>query len=210
MGREKAGVFRQTYENYLKEISKKDFDRISLIIGAIKDGKDLVLPYLKQAYRVSPDGVTDCRGKTVPFSVCVVLLKYVLMAPATRPTFRGEWMNFRDFSDARPLVSYFASNVTGVLEKGFAGRLDLLRQRCMALGGEESVFAASFDLSMTIPVLPNVTVVLNFNDRDEAFPAVANLLYDRSVALCLDMECVGITGATLAGTILQDRVPGQG
>lgn len=61
-------------------------------------------------------------------------------------------MNFRG-GYAGPIVSYFTSNVTGGLGKGCNDRLDLLRQRCMALGGEESVFGSSVDISMIIPVL---------------------------------------------------------
>lgn len=55
-----------------------------------------------------------------------------------------------------------------------------------------------------------MNVVFSFNDRDEAFPGVANLIYDRTVALCLKMAWVGIAGAALAGTILPGRVQGQG
>lgn len=208
MGMEKAVVFRQTYENYLKKISEIDLERIAPIIGATKKEGGVVIPYLNREYTVAPGGVTDDRGKTAFFPVSVVLLKYVLMAPVIRPTPKGEWMNFRDFPDAAPLVTYFGSNVIQVLVRGFAGRVNVLRQRCLALGAKSSLFASTFDLSVTIPVLPNVTVVLNFNDRDDEFPAAANLLFDRTVALCLDMECVGILGATLADVIQDNRVQG--
>ncbi|MDY0221559.1 MAG: DUF3786 domain-containing protein [Desulfobacterium sp.] len=207
---EKSDVFRQTYENYLKKISEIDFERIAPIIGAKKGEGGVVISYLDREYTVGPGGVTDDRGKTAFFPVSVVLLKYVLMAPAARPIPNDQWMNFRDFPDAGPLVTYFGSNVIQVLERGFEGRVNILRQRCLAIGAKNSPFASSFDLSVTIPVLPNVTVILNFNDRDDEFPAAANLLFDRTVALCLDMESVAIVGVAIAEAILEERVRGQG
>jgi hypothetical protein len=210
MDMKKADVFRKTYENYLKKISEIDLERIAPIIGGKKSEGGVVIPYIDREYTVGSDGVTDDRGKTASFPVSVVLLKYVLMAPGARPIPNGQWMNFRDFPDAGPLVTYFGSNVIQVLERGFDGRVNLLRQGCLALGAEDSPFASTFDLSVTIPVLPNVTVILNFNDRDDEFPGVANLLFDRTVALCLDMESVAILGVTLAEVILGDREKGQG
>lgn len=207
---EKADVFRQTYENYLKKISEIDLERIAPIIGAKKRDGGVVIPYIDREYTVAPGGVTDDAGKTAFFPVSVVLLKYVLMAPGERPIPKGQWMNFRDFPDAGPLVTYFGSNVIQVLEREFEGQVNMLRQRCLELGAKNSPFASTFDLSVTIPVLPNVTVILNFNDRDDEFPGVANLLFDRTVALCLDMESVAIAGVTLAEVILGDRVRGQG
>jgi hypothetical protein len=210
MGMEKADVFRQTYENYLKEISGIDLERVAPIIGAKKRDNGVVIPYLNREYTIAPGGVTYDGGKTAVFSVSVVLLKYVLMAPKTRPAPKDQWMNFRDFPDAGPLVTYFGSNVIKVLERGFEGRVNMLRQRCLALGAKNSSFASTFDLSVTIPVLPNVTVILNFNDRDDEFPCVANILFDSTVALCLDMESVAIVGATLANVILEKGAQGQG
>lgn len=210
MGMEKADVFRQTYENYLKKISELDLERLSPIIGAKKRDEGVVIPYLNREYTVSPDGVTYDGGKTAVFAVSVVLLKYVLMAPGIRPIPKGDWMNFRDFPDAGPLITYFGSNAIQVLEREFEGRVSTLRQRCFAFGAKNSSFAATFDLSVTIPVLPNVTVILNFNDRDDEFPSVANILFDRTAALCLDMESVAIVGATLAKVILEEGVQGQG
>ncbi len=199
----KAGVFKETYENYLQEISGLDLGNIAVILGGEIRDTGLLIPYFNREYTVSSTGVTNSLGATPDFAISVVLLKYVLMAPLVRPIPRGEWRSFRDFADAGPLVTYFSSNAIKALERAFAGRVDLLEERCRALGATASLFTSSYDLSMEIRVLPNIPLVINFNDRDEEFPPGCTILYDHTVESCLDMECVAITGATLAGILLK-------
>lgn len=203
MKTEKAGVFKETYENYVQEISGLDFGKIAVGLGGEIRDTGLLIPYFNREYTVSSTGVTNFMGVPPDFAISVVLLKYVLMAPEARPIPRGEWRSFRDFADAGPLVTYFGSNVTQAVERAFAGKVDRLEERCRALGAKQSLFSSSYDLSMEIQVLPNVPLVVNFNDFDEEFPPSCTILYDRTVESCLDMESVAITGATLAGILLK-------
>ncbi len=200
---EKAGVFKETYENYLQEISGLDLGKKAVILGGEIRDNGLLIPYFNREYTVSSSGVKNPLGATPDFAISVVLLKYVLMAPEARPVPGGEWRSFRDFADAGPLVTYFGSNVIKAVERAFAGKVDLLFERCRALGAKASLFSSSYDLSMEIRVLPNVPLVVNFNDRDEEFPPSCTILYDHTVESCLDMESVAITGATLAGLLVK-------
>jgi hypothetical protein len=199
----KAGVFKETYENYVQEIAGLDFGKIAVGLGGEMGDTGILIPYFNREYTVSSTGVTNCLGAIPDFAISVVLLKYVLMAPLVRPIPRGEWRSFRDFADAGPLVAYFSSNATKVLERAFAGKVDLLEERCRAIGATASLFTSSYDLSMEVRVLPNIPVVINFNDGDTEFPPSCTILYDRTVESCLDMECVAITGTTLAGILLK-------
>ncbi|MBI9089489.1 MAG: DUF3786 domain-containing protein [Desulfobacterium sp.] len=203
MTTEKAGVFKETYENYLQEISGLDLGRIAVILGGEIRDNGLLISYFNREYTVSSTGVKGPQGTTPGFAISVVLLKYILMAPEARPIPRGEWRSFKDFADAGPLVTYFASTATQVVERAFDGKVDLLFARCRALGAKASTFSSSYDLSMELPMLPNAPLVVNFNDRDEEFPSSCTLLYDRTVESCLDMESVAITGATLAGLLVK-------
>ena len=117
MTERKAGVFKETYANYLRGVSGLDLGKISGILGGEIRDNGLLIPYFNREYTVSSTGVTNSLGATPDFAISVVLLKYVLMAPLVRPIPRGEWRSFRDFADAGPLVTYFSSNAIKALEQ---------------------------------------------------------------------------------------------
>ena len=71
----------------------------------------------------------------------------------------------------------------------------------MAMGG--TVLASeTYDLALQFHALPRIPVLLNFNDRDDLFPASVSVLYRASAECFLDMECLAITGTLLAGRLI--------
>jgi len=202
MSAEKARVFKETYEHYLKEISGADFGQKAGMLGVEHQGNTLVIPYYGRDYTVSSSGVYDQAGNMARFAISVVLLKYVLMCPEKEPKVSEEWITYRDFKDAGPLISYFTANTNKTIENAFARHPDLLEKACREMNAVQGGFTTSYDVSMKLHALPKLPVIINFNARDEEFPAACSILFQRAAQYYLDMECVAITGTYLAGTLL--------
>ena len=130
----KATVFENTYREYLAQIAGIDFLSRAELLGAERAGNALVIPFYKEPYRVSADGVIDSLGKPANFAKSVVLCRYILQCPEDIPV-GGSWVSYREFKDAGPLVSYFTSNTNKIIETAYTGNASALKTACESLGG---------------------------------------------------------------------------
>lgn len=194
-------VFDETYKKYLSEIATIDFLGKAELLGLTRHGNFLGIPLYDQRYTISEDGISSLSGDDVTPAVRVILSKYLLYCTHYESTKDDPYKTFRDFRDASPLISYFTANTNKTLESTFAGKLTELRNVCQAIGGVEQE-NPSYDCSMLFYALPRIPVVLNFNDRDELFPASCSVLYRASAEQFLDMECLAMTGTLLSGKLI--------
>jgi hypothetical protein len=194
---EKAAVFEENIQFYLDRMQHIDWQRHAAVLGAQTTETGLRLPFFDQSYFISSQGISDAAGRPAPYSVCIVLFKYILMAPSALPEMSG-WAAYRDFPDAGPLLSYFAKNAEGALIRSFSGHLDGFAAACRKLGAVESSEISAYDLAMRFSALPRVPMLVLFNDADTEFAAHCSVLFDRSVAAFLDMESVAVLGSWLA------------
>jgi hypothetical protein len=199
MGR--SPVFEETYQKYLAELRQTDIFARADLLGLEPEDGYLRIPLYGREYRVSSSGISDPGGREVTAAVRVVLCKYLLTCPPELPPLSDRLVTYREFKDAGPLVSYFTTNTNKIIETTFAGNLSLLHERA-ALAGGEVLPSETHDLSLKFMALPRIPVLLNFNDRDELFPASASVLYRASAEVFLDMECLAITGTLLAGRLI--------
>ena len=199
---EKSAVFEQTYRHYLKEIGTRDYLARADLLGVEADGDTLIIPLYNKIYSVSSKGITAPDGAVPNDAVRVILAKYVLTCPDRLPPLSSKWMTYREFRDAGPLVSYFASNTNKSIEQHFSGAAARLERCCKELGARIEHNDA-YDLSARFQALPRIPVVLNFNDADDMFPAACSILYQASAEQFLDMECLAMTGTLLAGLLLR-------
>jgi hypothetical protein len=95
------------------------------------------------------------------------------------------------------LTVYFANDVERAISGYFAGRLDDMKQACEALGGYPPDIEVTYDLSMQFDALPQVPVVLLFNDADDEFSAKSSVLFERRAEDYLDPECLAMVGRLL-------------
>jgi len=174
----KNTVFEQTCNRYLAEIAGIDFRRIETKLGIDAREGAAVIPLLGTDYLVSCEAVTGPDGKTPPTAVCVILCKYLLMCPAFASP-DADWVSFRDFRDAAPLIASFANTVEGFIASEFSGRSADLRLAAESLGGRPPAASYRYDVSLVIPALPRVPLLLLFNDADEGFPTACSLLFER-------------------------------
>lgn len=199
---EKAAVFETTYQNYLGELAAIDFLSRAERLGAEVAGEALVIPLYGTPYTISRDGVLNSRGAQANFAISVVLCCYILQCPETVPL-AGDWMTYREFRNAGPLVGYFTANTQKIIETAFAGNPAGLVNASQHLGGQPFDDGSSYDISLTFDFLPRIPVLLRFNDRDSEFPAQCAIMFPQSAETFLDMECMAIGGTLLAGTLTQ-------
>lgn len=193
----KNAVFEQTRKGYLSQIAGIDFRLIEAQLGITAREDGAVIPFLGKDYRVSPETVTGPDGQPAPTAVCVILCKYLLTCPAAAPQ-DADWVSYRDFRDAAPLVASFANTVEGAIAREFAGRSADLRKAAETLGGRPPSGAYRYDISLVIPALSKVPLLLLFNDAEEGFPAACSVLFERRAERYLDMECLAMLGMLFA------------
>lgn len=201
---QRSAVFEQTFQDYLKEIEQIDLSRRNDMLGVHLDRGGLVIPLYDRKYRLSADGIEAYTGSPDNPAVRVILCKYVLMCPQELPRIPERLMTYREFKGAGPLTSYFTANTNKILETTFSNKLDLLRERSLRMGGTV-IDNEAYDFSVQFDALPRIPVFVNFNDRDEMFPAACSILYRASAEHFLDMECLAMTGTLLAGTLVGSK-----
>ena len=193
-----SSVFKETYAHYLERIADVDLAAVATRLGGEATAEGMRILYFGRAHTVTAAGVTDHEGKRAPFDVCIVLFKSILMCPEVLPE-AGDWTAFRQFKDAAPLGGYFDANALTAMAKTFSGRLEALEKAAKILGGRPPEESLSYDLALVVNALPRIPMLVLFNDAEEGFDARCSILFRKSTETYLDMECVGILGAQLAG-----------
>jgi len=192
----KNSVFEKTYKYYIAQVAGIDFKSIEQKLGVHAEGNDVTIPLFGKSHKVSESGITDPSGNQHSLDICVILCKYLLLCPDVYPT-EKEWVSFRDLKDSGPLTTYFANDVERAIAAYFEGRLDDMKGASKLLGGYPPDIEVNYDLSMQFDALPQVPVMLLFNDADDEFPAKSSVLFERRAEKYLDAECLAIVGRLL-------------
>jgi hypothetical protein len=189
----KPHIYEQTYKDYLSRIAELDFPFLADKLGMQLDGQHVIIPFFGKLYRISAKGIADPSGRQPHLSVSVILGKYLLMCPMIEPL-AGNWMSFKDFKEAAPLIRAFYNTVTHPISQTFSGRLAEFEKAGEKIGGYSPADVFSYDLSMQFDALPKVPLLLLFNDKDDEFPAQCSVLFEKRAEKFLDMECLAMVG----------------
>jgi hypothetical protein len=201
---EKRDVYKETYQNYLDRIEKINLHKRSEILGGRIEKDEMVVSFFGKSYRISSRGIKDPSGKQPPMGICVVLCKYLLLYPEV-PSLDKEWVSFRDFKNAAPLIHSFVNHTERPIVRHFSNRLGDLSSACEKLGGKNPGLELNYQLIMKLYPLPKVPVLLLFDDADEEFPAQCKVLFERRAEHYLDPECLAIIGTLLYNFLKEDR-----
>jgi len=194
-----APVFDEIYEKYLIDVSAVDLSQMGNCLGITVDGDKASIPFYGILHRVSGKGVMDAEEQRPIHAVSVILCQYLLLCPKQAPPVTDEWIKYHNFKDAAPFAQAFRNTVELPISKTFSGKLDDLKNACMALGGQPGDAPFSCDLAIKFPVLPKVNLLMLFNDQDEEFPAECSILFEKHADAYLDMECLAMLGMVLVG-----------
>ncbi|MBS3731449.1 MAG: DUF3786 domain-containing protein [Desulfobacterales bacterium] len=186
-------VFGQTYRYYLSRIRELSLASLAQPLGAKATGEGLKIPFFGNEYTVSSQAMTDPAGRRPPHEICVILSKYILMCPDTLPG-KADWVSFRDLKDAGPLTKYFANDVERAIAVYFSGNSAELKKAAISLGGHRPELDVDYDIALQFDALPQVPVLLLYNDADAEFSASCSVLFNSSVDTFLDAECIAMLG----------------
>jgi len=189
-------VFEKTYENYLAQVNRIDFNSVKQNLGVKAEKDKIIIPLFGRPHKVSGTGISDPSGKQPMLDICVILCKYILLCPEIPPK-EKDWVSFRDLKDSGPLTSYFANDVERAIAIYFNGRLGDMKNASKTLKGYLPNIEVSYDLSMQFDALPQVPVVMLFNDSDDEFPAKCSVIFERRAENYLDPECLAMLGRCL-------------
>ncbi len=199
---EDAKIFDKKFKDYLLKVKDIDIFEKADILGIQKRNQFSIFDFFNKQIIFDQEDFTEIAGGEVTLAVKTVLCKYIMMCPEKNIKSSSTLVTFREFADAGPLFSRFTENTGKIIETTFSGHLEKLRTRCLSLGGI-IIENGSYDLSVRFRALPKVPIILNFNDKDEFFPASAGFLYHDNAENYLDLECLGITCTYLTGLLIQ-------
>lgn len=191
-----GSVFKDTYRQYLERIKGMDLMAVASPLGiTVADGVATV-PLLGEDFRVSGDAMISAAGNRPGFDVCVIIANYLLRCPETTPL-ANDWVTYYGLKDAGPLAVFFKQDVERAIAAAFSGATDALQKSGEALGGRLTEMDVACDLAMQFTALPNVPLVLLFNDMDQEFSAASTILFERRAEAYLDPECLAMLGRYL-------------
>ncbi|RGD66237.1 DUF3786 domain-containing protein [Lachnospiraceae bacterium OF09-6] len=174
--------------------------------GLEYDKDYLYLKYIGKKYRITrADGTIEYEDH-MEWKICkeytIVMTIYDLLCYSGEkplPPFTGQWQPVAGFAAAgsSPSAEVFAHKY----EKVFSGRVEEIRQACLSLGGIQKPRLAGADLTMEMPVVPYFSVLFQFWDADEEFPAKILILWDKVSMSYLHFETTYYLQGDLLETI---------
>jgi len=190
----KAKIFDENYASYLNQVASLNLlSNKFRKLGLLYNGGDISVPFINNTYRIKKDIIIDDRnGKKASYFKCVIFCKYILLCPENEPDDNNEWITYKNFKDAAPLLNYFNKNVEGPLSDIFSNKIEMLETACDKLKGTKPDIAFPYDFSREFLILPKLPVLLLFNDKDEDFPAQCKVLFRENAVQYLDPECLAM------------------
>ena len=200
----KAPIFEETVRNYLAQVAQIDLAGIAETLAITVEQGEALIPFLGKTYRVSSSPVCLTPRDLEPIhAIRIVLCRYLLLAPPALPRQGEDWVSYKDFRDAAPFVNGFVNNSERAIARNFSGRLEQLRKAAGRLEAVPPALELSYQFTGQIQALPQIPLLLLFNDEDEDFPAQCTLLFQRRAEKFLDMECLAIIGWLLADALAE-------
>ncbi|WP_022666154.1 DUF3786 domain-containing protein [Desulfospira joergensenii] len=208
---EQSKVFETHYQDYCRRIGRCDLGAAAEILGLVPEEQGGWIRFLNRDYWVSGEGFRDDSGRRPGYGLCVILAKYVLLCP-DRVIRDPQWVGIRDFKKDAAItnVNFFTSDTEQAILKHFQSRTDRMELAGQALAGKPHDTGAGYDLSMVFDLLPRIRLLLLFNDKDEGFPAMCRVLFEKHAEFYLDPESLVMCGSALARSLISsDREAGH-
>ena len=177
-------------------------------------GRDLFLRYdqdmLIKKYKLKNDHAylylnyigTEYRISRSEYSIVMTIYDLLCYSEdKTLPPLTGQWQPVTRFipTGSSPSGDVF----TPKYEAAFSGKVNVVSQACLCLGGELQKRLAGADLTFEMPVMGDFSVLFQFWDADEEFPAKILLLWDKVSLSYLHFETTFYLQGDLLEAILQ-------
>ncbi len=195
-------VYEKTYQYYLSQFNSIDRKSLKAKLGVHLNNNDIIVPLFKRPYQVSAEGVTGPDGARPALYISVLLFKYLYMCPDSRPNNR-HWASYKDLRDSGPLSTYFANDIERPIAAHFSGKPKELITTGRRLGGYPADLESAYDLALRFDALPQLPLLLLFNDADDEFPSACSLLFEACAEKYLDPECLAMICGYLVDGLLK-------
>lgn len=194
-----ASIFETHYDDYRNQVSELDFSSINNTLGIEFRENEAIVPFLGKEYIISGKGVRNAFGDQPNYMICVILFKYLLLCPDTSIVNR-EWVTLKELRNLSHSanLNVFTTETEKPIVKQFSGRMNILSDASQKLGGKPCNMDLSYDFAMEFKVLPQIGLLLLFNDCDNEFPAACSVLFQRQAEHYLDPESLIMTGMAFA------------
>lgn len=180
------------YEKWCTEWSKRFLtldqeELLQKIPGLQSEEEYLTLRYFRQKYGINrrTGEILSLEQSKVPTTFTKLNLYTLLWYCKKDAVFRNEWMPFRSLKDASPFGPAFQKSVIDVYAGTFSGHTEALHTACQSLGGER---LSHSDAGYQIPAFDCIPVQFLFWDKDDEFPAQANILFDKGAVDFIHVE----------------------
>ena len=192
MGQEVAGGYKSIYEDLLKRLAVADIEssasKLDLVLNEVGEAE---VPFCGTTYLISRAGLRRADGQNILNAAGSALIRYVLRGSRSQPG--GQFVTLAML--AGPLFkqgSYSTSALERPIIKRFQGRTPELLTIAGPFGGKQGGEAGLGSVSLIFDLLPHIPLQLIFYDRDEEFPAHANLLFDSNATQVIDFETLAV------------------
>lgn len=199
---QKADIFEKHKKDYMTRISGIDLNSRKDVLGLEQKSDLIYLPFFGQNYLISKKGITDNSGNEPGYGVHVILSKYILLCP-DKIHQDMEWVTLKDFKRTSHFLNlnYFTSDTEKVITSTFSENIDILFSISQKLGGTPDSTELPYDLNMRFDMLPRISLLLLFNEKDEDFPCHGTVLFQKHAEYYLDPESLAVTSAFLASRL---------
>lgn len=199
-----AEIFETHYDDYCQKISHCNFDAAAKILRVERKGDGVNIRFINHRYQVSGKGIQDESGRRPDYGLCVILAKYILLCPDLIHE-APQWVSIKDFKKDAVFTNgnFFSSDTELAILNHFSGNRQGLIQACEKLGGTPLDIGISYDVSMVVEVLPRISLLVLFNDKDDEFAAQSSVLFQKHAEYYLDPESLAMIGAGLARQLIR-------
>ncbi len=182
-----------------EEFTEYDPGRIARILHLKADDDYLYLTYFGSLYRLRlTDGILEKeteQGWTWELYFNEAMAVYhLLYYTKDLPTISGKWVPSHTIDGVVSRNPAVKDPLLSPFEAVYGGRVDELKDACLAAGGKEIVTG---DAAYEFEAFPQVHLRLVFWDQDEDFPAQAQILVDQCITDFVHYETVGCMIADL-------------
>lgn len=159
---------------------------LSRIPGLRSDGDYFLLTYYGREYRISRKSgeIVETGQRKVP-SDCKMNIYGLFWYAHPGAALLEQWVPFRSLKNASPFAPAFETNVLKPFAMTFEGHLEELHHAAEKLGGER---LPQGDAGYQICSFSCIPIQFLFWDKDEEFPAQANILFDFGVTDYIHVE----------------------
>ena len=177
-------------EHWRQKFLQTDLTDLKIRIPELKDhGEQLsIFHFGKQYYISKKTGVITESGSETPVPTFIRLNIYTLFEYAKPHTyFFNQWVPFEQLKGARPFAPAFQKHCIETFAAIFSGHLKELENAFLNLGGTKLPYS---DMGYQIHAFSCIPVQFLFWDKDEEFPAQANILFDKSAVNFIHVESI--------------------